>query len=248
MKKISHAIVLVEDIESSLPRSKFLETDLDEAARLLLKTEGVITPPILLETGIDSYKLIEGDFEYYAAIRAGEIDPLSETINAYIIKDEEEVEAYKKQIEVFRQQKSLPQSQPPVVDTSNVSHELQRELKYRDNMLHDAIKQMGNQIAIKISEELKNISSNLEEIKKRLPEDPKELEQQLLEELNTLPIIELKYKLTLITRKNIRENIIKERDKSPFQPFHSRHELIERIGGLAQKSFNIMLEKYNNLT
>lgn len=262
MKKISHAIVLVEEIQSSLPRTEFSETELNEAAQLLLKIEGVITPPILLETGIDSYKVIEGDFQYYAALRAEEIDPLKgETINAYIVKSEEELPIYQKQIEVFRQGKSLPQpsesSSQPVFKKEQLS-----ELQFRDNMLHDAIKNLSDQIA-KMSEQINALQASLTkpvtpevkpQIEKPVPATTTTIiassaeEQKLLEELNTLPIIELKYKLTLITRKNIRENIIKERDKSPFQPFHSRHELIERIGGLAKNRFNEMLENYKKLT
>ncbi len=117
MKKISPSIVLVEDIHSSLPRSQFLEADLDEAAQLILKMEGTITPPILLENGVDSYTVIEGNFEYYAALRAEEIDPLKgETINAYIVESEQEKAAYEKQIKLFRQRHSVQpptQAQPP---------------------------------------------------------------------------------------------------------------------------------------
>jgi chaperonin cofactor prefoldin len=264
MKKISHAIVLVEEIKSSLPRTEFSETELNEAAQLLLKIEGVITPPILLETGIDSYKVIEGDFQYYAALRAEEIDPLKgETINAYIVKYEEEVPVYKKQIEVFRQGKTLPPQ--PVSKKEQVT-----ELQSRDNMLHDAIKNMSDQIA-KMSEQINTLQASLtkpisqpavtpEQTTKQPTEQPLQAttsniiasspeEHKFLEELNTLPTIELNFKLEQIkTRKNIRENIIKERQKPSFKPFNSRHELIERIGDLAEKRFNTMLEKYNNLT
>ena len=115
MKKISHAIVMVEDIHSSVPRTEFSETDLNEAAQLILKMQGIITPPILLQTGIDSYTVVEGHFEYYAALRAEEIEPLKgETINAYVIESEEEKAAYEQQIEMFRLRKSI-QSQTPVL-------------------------------------------------------------------------------------------------------------------------------------
>jgi len=115
MKKISHAIVMVEDIHASVPRTEFSETDLNQAAQLILKMEGVITPPILLQTGIDSYTVVEGNFEYYAALMAEEIEPLKgETINAYVIESEDEKLAYEQQIEMFRQRKSI-QSQTPVL-------------------------------------------------------------------------------------------------------------------------------------
>ncbi len=239
MKKISHVIVMVEDIHSSLPRTEFSETDLDEAARLLLKIEGVITPPILLETGVDSYKVIEGDFEYYAALRAGEIDPLQgETINAYLIEDEADVAFYKKQVEVFRQ----PSRSKPVVEKNTVSEQL--------NVLLDAIKRLSDQVA-NISEQIALQTPTITE--KPVSETPSIIiassqeEQNLLEEINTLPIIALNLKLEQITRKNVQENILKARQNPSFQPFNSRDELIERITGLAQKSFDTMLGKFIKL-
>ncbi len=240
MKKISHAIVLVEDIHSSLPRTEFSEADLDEAARLLLKIEGVITPPILLETGVDSYKLLDGHFEYYAALRAGEIDPLKgETINAYLVEDEADVAVYKKQVEVFRQQSPSPSK--PVV-SSEVNNLEARFAALEKNILHN------------ISELIKTLQPATPTTEKPVPETTSVIiassreEQKFLEEINTLDIMKLNFKLEQIkTRKNIRENILKIRQNPSFQPFNSRHELFERITGLRQKTFDTMLEKFIKL-
>jgi len=258
MKKISHAIVLVEDIHSSLPRTEFSETDLDEAAQLLLKIEGVITPPILLQSGLDSYKVIEGDFEYYAALRAGEIDDLKgETINAYLVESEEEVAVYQKQAEIFRQRKSLPQPSPsqPVLNPSDVSQDARivalEKAVSELNVLPDAIKHLGDKIAAQ-SEQIKTLQDLLSPVPPPEPKQIKEtdsLERKLLEELNTLPLIELEYKLERIKPDvRVSRNIIKERQKPSFQPFLSRYDLIKRIGYLGESKFEIMLEKYNNLT
>jgi len=230
MKKISHAIVLVEDIRSSLPRSQFSEADLDEAAQLLLKIKGVITPLILLETGVDSYKVIEGHFEYYAALRAEEIDPLQgETINAYLIEDEADVAFYKKQVEVFRQ----PSPSKPVVEKNTVSEQL--------NVLLDAIKRLSDQIA-NLSEQVKAPPPKTEKPVAEISQ-----EKTLLEDINTLPIIELNLKLENITGKNVRTNILKARQNPSFKPFTSSRELIKDVKGLGDKSFDAMLDKFNKL-
>ena len=245
MKKISHAIVLVEDIHSSLPRTEFSEADLDEAARLLLKIEGVITPPILLENGVDSYKLIDGHFEYYAALRAGEIDPLKgETINAYIAGSEDEIAVYKKQVEVFRQQSPSK----PVV-SREVNNLEEKTVSEQLNVLIDAIKRLSDQVA-NISEQIALQTPTITE--KPVPETPaiiitsSQEEQKLLDDINTLPIIALNLKLEQITRKNVRENILKARQNPSFQPFNSRHELMN-IKGLRQKTFDTMLDKFIKL-
>lgn len=222
MKKISHAIVLVEDIHSSLPRTEFSEADLDQAARLLLKIEGVITPPILLETGVDSYKVIEGDFEYYAALRAGEIDPLQgETINAYLVENEADVAVYKKQAQIFRQQSK------PVV--SSEVNNLEARFAVLENMLH-------------------NISEQIKTLKTEKPVAEISQEKTLLEAINTLPIKKLIFKLEQMqTRKNVGENIIKARQNPSFQPFNSRDDLIKRIAGLREKTFYKMLDQFIKL-
>jgi hypothetical protein len=233
MKKISHAIVLVEDIQSSLPRSKFSEADLDEAAKLLLKIEGVITPPILLQSGLDSYKVIEGHFEYYAALRAEEIDPLKgETINAYLVEDEKDLAVYKKQIEVFRQGKALP----PTDNNSSDMSSIEARLAAIEDMLHKIISEQQIKTLQPISPPVQTptiIASN-------------QAEDKLLKEINTLDLVKLNYKLEQIkASKKVRENILKARQNPSFQPFQSHHELIKRIAGLGEKSFNTLLDNYN---
>ena len=237
MKKISHAIVLVEDIQSSLPRSKFSEADLDEAAKLLLKIEGVITPPILLQSGLDSYKVIEGHFEYYAALRAEEIDPLKgETINAYLVEDEKDLAVYKKQIEVFRQGKALP----PTDNNSSDMSSIEARLAAIEDMLHKIISEQQIKTLQPISPPVQTPTTTI--IASNQAED------KLLKEINTLDIIPLNNKLEQIkASKKVRENILKARQNPSFQPFQSRHELIKRIAGLGEKSFNTLLDNYNNL-
>lgn len=258
MKKISPSIVRVTKIEPPQDKIEVSETQLEEAAQLILEMQGVVTPLILLRTApeSESYRVIDGEFEYLAAKKAMEIDSRKGSmINAYIIESDNEIAVYNKQIEVFRQRKIIPasSSQPilePIAPSDNElearitaleteMRELKNEFKSRDNVLLDAIKQMGNQIAAQI----------------KPPQTPpptiiasSQEEQKLLGEINTLPILELNSKLEQITRiKKIRENIIKERQKPSFQPFQSSDELIKRITGLGNKTFEKMLEKYNLL-
>jgi hypothetical protein len=85
-----------------------------------LELAGVITPLILLRTQpeAESYKVIDGDFEYYAALEAMEIEPRQRNrINAYIVESEEELPFYQKQIEVFRKQSVAIPVEKPVEKT-----------------------------------------------------------------------------------------------------------------------------------
>ena len=102
MKKLSPSLVAVKKITSAVPRSNFAEADLEKLARLILESGGLINPIIVRRNGMDAYEIVDGDFEYYAAARAKEIEPLKgETIGAFILEEENE-ELLLEQLEILR--------------------------------------------------------------------------------------------------------------------------------------------------
>ena len=91
MKKLLVSLVLVKKITSTVPRSNFAERDLEKLAQLILELGGLINPIILRRNGMDAYEIVDGDFEYYAAAKAREINPMKgETIGAFILEPENE--------------------------------------------------------------------------------------------------------------------------------------------------------------
>ncbi|MCZ0904856.1 ParB N-terminal domain-containing protein, partial [Microcoleus sp. HI-ES] len=76
MKKLFPSLVAVKRITSAVPRSNFAEPDLEKLARLILESGGLINPIIVRRNGMDAYEIVDGDFEYYAAVRAKEIESL----------------------------------------------------------------------------------------------------------------------------------------------------------------------------
>jgi ParB family chromosome partitioning protein len=91
MKKLFPSLVAVKRITSAVSRSNFAEPDLEKLARLILESGGLINPIIVRRNGMDAYEIVDGDFEYYAAARAKEIEPLKgETIGAFILEEENE--------------------------------------------------------------------------------------------------------------------------------------------------------------
>lgn len=110
--KLSTSLVAVKKITSKVDRPQFLDTDLNQAAKLILEAEGVINPIILHRTSLESYEVVDGDFEYYAAVRAREIDPRKgEMIAAFIVEPENE-EVIKEQIKIIRKQGSKDDYKP----------------------------------------------------------------------------------------------------------------------------------------
>ncbi|MEP6517282.1 ParB N-terminal domain-containing protein [Microcoleus vaginatus] len=102
MKKLFPSLVAVKRITSTVPRSNFAEPELEKLARLILDSGGLINPIIVRRNGMDAYEIVDGDFEYYAATRAKEIEPLKgETIGAFILEEENE-ELLLEQLEILR--------------------------------------------------------------------------------------------------------------------------------------------------
>ncbi len=102
MKKLSPSLVAVKKITCAVPRSNFAEPDLEKLARLILELGGLINPIIVRRNGMDAYEIVDGDFEYYAAARAKEIEPLKgETIGAFILEEENE-KILLEQLEILR--------------------------------------------------------------------------------------------------------------------------------------------------
>lgn len=105
--RLSTSLVAVKKITSTIPRSEFLDNELEQAARLILEAEGVVKPLVLLRTSLESYEIVAGDFEYYAAARAREINPLKgEMIGAFIIAPENE-DAIRQQVELLRKREAV---------------------------------------------------------------------------------------------------------------------------------------------
>ena len=102
MKKLSPSLVAVKKITSTVPRVNFRDRDLEKVAQLILELGGLINPIILRRNGMDAYEIVDGDFEYYAAAKAREINPLKgETIGAFILEPENE-ELLLEQVQALR--------------------------------------------------------------------------------------------------------------------------------------------------
>ncbi|XZO02255.1 MAG: chromosome partitioning protein ParB [Microcoleus sp.] len=91
MQKLSPSLVAVKKITSKVPRDNFADRDLEKVAQLILELGGSINPIVLRRNGMDAYEIVDGDFEYYAAAKAREINPMKgETIGAFILEPENE--------------------------------------------------------------------------------------------------------------------------------------------------------------
>ncbi|MBW4665134.1 MAG: ParB N-terminal domain-containing protein [Chroococcus sp. CMT-3BRIN-NPC107] len=106
--KLSISLVAVKKVVSNNPRTDFSEEQLEEVAKLILEAEGIINPIILSRTSLESYEVVDGHFEYYAAVKARELDPRKgEMISAFILEEDKE-KALREQIKTLREYKTTP--------------------------------------------------------------------------------------------------------------------------------------------
>jgi len=75
----------LEGITSPVPRSQFDENELEYLANLFLKSGDTVSPILLQEKSPISFEVLEGHREYYAALKAQEIDSRFESIRAYVV-------------------------------------------------------------------------------------------------------------------------------------------------------------------
>jgi hypothetical protein len=105
--KLATSLVPVKKISSPVDGSTFDDNALNTTANLILKVEGIINPLIVRRTSLESYQVVEGHFEYYAAVKAREIDARKgEMIGAFIIESDNE-EFLIEQAKILRKKEAL---------------------------------------------------------------------------------------------------------------------------------------------
>ena len=170
--KLSTSLVAVKKISSNVSRSKFLEDELNQTAELILKAEGIINPPVIRRTSRESYEVVNGHFEYYAAVKAREIDHRKgEMIGAFIIESENE-KVLMEQVEVLRNREFNNES--PVADTqplntfesSNEVIQLENILPEIEILIDRKIQLISNKISEHIDEFVRKFEPILNEPKK----------------------------------------------------------------------------------
>ncbi len=101
MLKVAPKIILFKSIDTNIENT-FSKDEIEQAARSILEGGGVINPLVVKRKGIERYDLVNGEFEYFSAKRAKEIDPIKgESIDAYII-EEDNAHVLEQQIKLFR--------------------------------------------------------------------------------------------------------------------------------------------------
>ena len=231
---IQQSLVEVRSITSKISRSQFNEQQIEEAAKSIIEAKGIINPIILTRTGINSFEVINGHFEYHAAARAREIDLASgETIAAYIIDNENK--AIDKQIDIFRTAKES--FELTTIDNKNNNFNT-GNLESRVNNLELRIENRLNELKKEYEQKNKDLSQKIETLNNKLPE-----KIEPLTTFNQANLSELVIKLKPIfrtdnTTRNIAEKIVEAR------PFESLTQVITKTKGLGEKRAIAIIDRW----
>jgi molybdenum cofactor biosynthesis enzyme MoaA len=134
---IKFYLVDVSSIQSNVPRSNFSEEQIEQLADMILECEGVLNVILLTQTGINQYRILEGDLEYYAAVRAKEKNlRQGEVINAVIVPPSNQ-DTLLKQAD-FLKNRSFPvqQEEVKVIDETSLESRSEKQL-YELRELHN---------------------------------------------------------------------------------------------------------------
>ncbi|MBW4508119.1 MAG: chromosome partitioning protein ParB [Scytonematopsis contorta HA4267-MV1] len=213
------SLVDVKSISSDIPRSNFAEADLDSLAEMIIQAEGIIRPLVVKMSGIETYTVVEGHFEYYAAVRAREKNPRKgEMVNAFVISPKME-DLVLKQATILKGVES-PQAfvKAPAQKTSSQPVEINRELSSLEKQL--------SELRIEITQKLHNSSEAIQRIESQVPK-----RITAIEAFNTSSLVDLIFRLktagfTDKKAKDTAEIIDKERNRKAFE---SLNDVIERV-------------------
>lgn len=216
--KLSTSLVAVRKITSNGPRSTFPDDEIEKVAKLIVETEGIINPIIVRRTSLESYEVIDGHFEYYAAARAREIDlARGEMVSAYIIEDEKE-EFIIEQIKLLRKPKSIAPVNGGSVATERIENRLTNLESRLEKRINDILqKTLDNQ----------QLKFQLKELTERIEKNPEPLELfNNVKNKKALLVSRLSSAFGGSKAEQVVEGIAKEREKGAFK---SLNDLVERV-------------------
>ena len=204
----------ITDINPSVARETFSETELENLANLIIEMGGIIRPAILKKADnkkVDErYNIISGDLEYYASVIANKKVPDIEMINAFVVDKEAE--------SIALQQIQLLSSSPRLITRPE---------------------KIDNPLELRMSNLAKRLETQLQAIREEYQKEIKRLEEKIiisphpksiLELLNTCDANQLKKGGILPASVN---DFLKKRSENPFD---SLEDILNRpVSGVKEK-------------
>jgi len=226
-------LVDLESITCDEPRSQFAIEQIEDLAQSITMMGSLVQPIILEATSRQTYKLLAGALEYYAAVRASEMNSDIEMVDAFVIEPEN-IKYALKQLQILAPIAVTP---PSVTPENGNNANLERRV---------------NNIEARFAQSLQDLKADYEQQFRSLKEEFKALKGDLpqksepLEMFNTLSELELMQALRKAgiahkTAQTITKNLITARTE---QLFTSYSDVVSRTKELAEKRMLAILDTW----
>lgn len=229
---MNFSLVDVKSITSNEPRSNFSEADLENLADIIIESGGIIRPLVVKVTGVESYTVVDGHFEYYAAVRAREKNPRqAEMVNAFVIAPKLE-DLVLKQVVSLQGIDSFGKTVTPHPETTKLEPRL-ANLELR-------LEKQFNEFKSEFIQERQRIDSQLKQLENLIPQ--KGEQSNPLSLLNTLDKDELSIKLQrarISGAEKLAKGIFDARRKKPKQEFEDYRDVVKSVKSLGDKTIKL---------
>ena len=210
----------ITDINPSVPRETFSETELENLANLIIEMGGIIRPAILKKADnkkVDErYNIISGDLEYYASVIANQKVPDIEMINAFVVDKEAE--------SIALQQMKLLSPSPALITRPE---KIDNPLELRMSNLEKRLETQLQAIREEYQKEIKRLE---EKIIISPPSHPSPPSKSILELLNSCDANQLRK--AGIPPASVNDFLKKRSEK----PFDSLEDILNRpVSGVKEK-------------
>ncbi len=224
-------LVDVVAIKSNKERSTFPEESIENLARSILESGCLLKPLVLFQTDIESYEVVCGHLEFYAAKRAREIDPRKgEMVGAFVFS-KELPGGVENQISLLENQCVTP---PP---PEQIIHQRLTNLEKRLDLSLEEIKTSH-------TKEIQHLEKEISELKNSLPS-----KMEALEAFNSLPkpILARRLYSANIKGKTAEKIISKIEQERAIAPFISVTDIVQRVYGLGDKRMLSLIDVFNGI-
>lgn len=172
---LNPSLIPVKKITSSQARSTFPSEVIEQAAKAILEAEGTINPIVVRQISLREFEVIEGHLEYYAAVRAREIDlERAEMIDAIVVQPENEA-AILEQIQLLRPHQDSEKVDRTTSDSSTIEYRLNNLEKQIETQLGD----LGRKL-LELQQQNQQIQRNSQQQKAELAHNVADVIQEQL--------------------------------------------------------------------
>ena len=235
---MNFSLVDVKSITSNESRSNFSEADLENLADIIIETGGIIRPLVVKVTGVESYTVVDGHFEYYAAVRAREKNPRqAEMVNAFVIAPKLE-DLVVKQVASLKGIDSSSKIVTPQPETTKLEPRL-ANLELR-------LEKQFNEFKSEFIQERQRIENQFKQLEKLIPQ--KSEQSNPLSLLNSLDKDELSIKLQrarISGAEKLAKGIFDARRKKPKQEFEDYRDVVKSVKNLGDKTILTIIDEWS---